>query len=325
MAVLAAVGLATATFVILATSPQGNEPPNAAPLIDTSSALPFVAGFSGPQAMAFDPSGSPFDPSGSLVVLDRLGGEIARVNILRDGTAGDSTVIGRYFDDLDGLALDDRGSILFTNYGAVLRLADQSTAAEDASVQYVAQQWHQGRVQFDPSVVATNLATGFTEPFGAATARNGDLYVADHSFSGSRITQISLFADGTVASTTEAAVVPNDTGLGVDIALGPTDELFVLNSHGDIWQVSLSSSGPAAVRLFASLPGEPTSLAIDASGTPHVGTRDGTVHSVGRDGTSMPIISGFDPIDALEFDATGVLYVAVEDQVWRLPVLESGA
>ena len=255
---------------------------------------PFLVGLEeGHQALVFDPSG--------WLIL-RAEGRTRRVEILPDGTAGETVVIAGLHEDTHGLALDGNGVVYFGNYGDVEVITPGS-----------------GIRRFSDAPFAV-----FHQVVAVAIDATGDLYVAERPTDISshfRIIRITVLDDGTVGTVTEVATVPTD-GFGGDIEFGPAGELFVLNSVGEIWVVAPDASGPASVQKLATIPGQPNALAFNAPESLYVGTSDGTVWSVDPNGESRLVATGFDRIGALDFDATGTLYLLAGNDVLKVTGLE---
>jgi hypothetical protein len=262
--------------------------------LDAYTVQPFLVGLEeGHQALAFDPSG--------WLIL-RAEGSTRRVEILPDGTAGETVVIAGLHEDTHGLALDGSGVVYFGN-------ADEVRAVSPGS-----------------EILRWNDAplARFHQVVGVAVDASGDLYVADWLIAGDshfRIIRVNVLDDVTVGTVTEVATVPTEDWNG-DIEFGSTGELFVLNSVGEIWVVAPDGAGQASVQMLATIPGQPNALAFNAPEILYVGTSEGTVWAVDPNGESKVVATGFDGIGALEFDTTGTLYLIAGNDVLKVTGLE---
>lgn len=272
--------------------------------------LPFVGGLKAPLDVVFD-------PTGGLFISEHLAGQVGRVEILPDGTAGERVVVASGFEDLARLALDENGALYFSDYDAVIRVPDGSAVT-----------WA------SPST-ATRFALGFAAAEGLAIDASGNLYIAhtdddrqrtdiaEGAEAITRITKVDVLEDDSAGTASEVVAIPGGVW-GRDIEFGPTGELFVTtcqpgpscglgrnNDNDEIWAVTFGDDGSmTSLRLFASVPGGPRALAFDATGMLFVGTESGTVWSIDPAGQPTVVISGFGSVASMAFDASGTLYLA---------------
>lgn len=243
-----------------------------------------------------------FDPAGWLVVTDHPDGPIVKVNILSDGSAGEVVVIpSGHFDDLSGLTADEEGILYFNDFSNQYRAGPG----------------------LPPPHFGRPIATGgrFSEPGGLGVDSHGDLYVADNFGLGTRITRVELPNGDGNATATEIAIVPGNVPEGWranDIEFGPAGELFVLNHIGEVWSIAFAGDRTMrSLRTVATIPGDPTALAVDTTGTLYVGTAAGAVWLVNSTGEPIMLATGLDSIRSMVLDDSGSLYVVEGSRVSR--------
>jgi sugar lactone lactonase YvrE len=229
----------------------------------------FVGGLGTPNDLAFD-------PTGGLYVSETEAQQVRRIEILPDGSAGESRVVASGIDDAEGLALTDDGVLYVSSDRLVYRVADG---------------------------VTTPFADGFDDPEGLALDGNGNLYVADDTDGGTRISRVQVLADGTAGIISEVVIVPGG-GAG-DIDFGPSGELFVANGDA-VWTVGFAADGTVELTRLDPFPGSPKALAFDPLGELHVGT-SGSVWSI-ESGTAL--VNGLDSVEGLAFGPSGTLYMS---------------
>jgi glucose/arabinose dehydrogenase len=291
IAAAAAVAVAVGVALLVVSLRSSDEPPTdpleALPAATTTTTLrtqttiaradAFLGGLEIPNDLAFD-------PTGGLFVSETGAGRVSRVEILLDGSAGESVVVASGIVDAEGLAYSAEGVLYVSGESVVHRVADG---------------------------VTTTFADGFVDPEGLAIDSNGDLYVADDAEPGIRITKVTVLADGTAGESTEIVIVPGASA--ADIDFGPTGELFVANSLDAVWVVEFGDGESVTTRLFATIPGGPRALAFDPTGTLYVfGESSGTIWAIAPEHKHGHVFaSGLDPGEGLAFDIWGSLYVSI--------------
>lgn len=287
----AAIAVVVGVALLVVSPRSSDEPPTdsleALPAATTTTTLRTQTIIAGADAFLSGleiPNDLAFDPTGGLFVSESRAGRVSRVDILLDGSAGESVVVASGIVDAEGLAYSDEGVLYVSGESAVHRIAGG---------------------------VTTTFADGFADPEGLAIDSNGDLYVADDAEPGIRITKVAVLADGTAGETSEIVVVPGASA--ADIDFGPTGELFVANSLDAVWVVELGDGASVTTRLFATIPGGPRALAFDPTGTLYVfGESSGTIWAIAPEHKHAHVFaSGLDRGEGLAFDIWGSLYVSI--------------
>jgi len=228
------------------------------------------------------PNDLEFDPSGGLFVSESGEGRVIRVEILPDGSAGDSVVVISDLHDAEGLALSDDGVLYVSSDSVVYRVVDG---------------------------VGLLFAGEFHDPEGLAIDANGDLYVAHDDEAGIRITKVAVLPDGTAGAMTDVVIVPGNTA--ADIDFGPDGKLFVANDSDAVWVVDVAVAGVASSRMFAMIPGGTRALAFDQFGTLYAASEaEGTVWAIDQAGQAILLADGFGTTEGLVVDASGILYIS---------------
>jgi len=135
----------------------------------------FVADLGGPSDVAFD-------SSGRLIILEHGPARVSQVEVLADGTAGETvTIVPDPGEDLQSLALDANGVVYYTNYDDVFRLSDEANPPTYNWAPFVG-----------------GLLGGYDYEGVPALAidDDGDLYVAGFVESGIRITKVEVLPNG---------------------------------------------------------------------------------------------------------------------------------
>ncbi len=301
---LVSIGAAAATILVVGLLPLLLSPNGPAPnqTIGAGTAELFVADLRGPNDVAVD-------SSGRLIILEHGPARVSRVEVLADGTAGETvTIVPDPGEDLHALALDANGVVYYTNYDDVHRLSDEANPPTWAAAPFIG-----------------GLLGGYDyEGVPALTIDDdGDLYVAGFVESGIRITKVEVLPNGEAGTPIELATAavlrgPADAYV-LDIGYAPTNQLFVVNGTGKVWVVTLSDDGSVdSMQVFATVAGSAHSLDVDPSGRIYVATDLGTVWRITSDGGTIAVASGFEDVGSIAVGDSGVLYLVEGDDILRL-------
>lgn len=217
---------------------------------------------------------------------------IIRVEVLPDGSAGERVELASGIPDIEGLVLSSDGVLYIGTSNVVYRVAEGAT---------------------------TPIADGFVDAQGLAIDPNGDLYVTDEAGSGGiRISRIEVLPDGTAGAIAEAGMVPGDRAAG--IGFEPEGDLVVANNLGTLWAVGEAENARVSPLELASVPGQPTTLAFDPTGTLYIGSGD-SIWSIAEGASPALVATGLDGVEGLAFDTAGSIYVALAgtNQILRRP------
>jgi hypothetical protein len=302
---LVSIGAAVATILVVGLVPLLLSPNGPAPnqTIGAEAAELFVADLRGPNDVAVD-------SSGRLIILEHDPGRVIQVEVLADGTAGETvTIVPNPGEDLHSVALDANGVVHYTNYDDVFRLSDEANPPTYA--------W--------PPPFIGGLLGGYDYEGVPALAidDDGDLYVAGFVESGIRITKVEVLPNGEAGTPIELATAavlmgPADV-YALDIVYAPTNQLFVVNGTGKVWVVTLSDDGSVdSMQVFATVAGSAHSLDVDPSGRIYVATDLGTVWRITSDGGTIAVASGFEDLGSIAVDDSGFLYLVEGDDILRL-------
>ncbi len=249
------------------------------------------------------------DSSGRLIILEHGPARVIRVEVLADGTAGETvTIVPDPGEDLHSLALDANGVVYYTNYDEVYRLSDEANPPT----------W--GAASFIGPLLGGSDYEGVP---ALAIDDDGDLYVAGFVESGIRITKVEVLPNGEAGTPIELATAavlrgPADAYV-LDIVYAPANQLFVVNGTGKVWVVTLSDDGSVdSMQVFATVAGSAHSLDVDPSGRIYVATDLGTVWRITSDGGTVAVASGFEDVGSIAVGDSGVLYLVEGDDILRL-------
>ena len=303
---LVSIGAAAATILVVGLLPLLLSPNGPAPnqTISAGTAELFVADLGNPTAVAVD-------SSGRLIILEHGPGAVIQVEVLADGTAGETvTIVPDPGEDLHALALDANGVVHYTNYDDVYRLSDEANPPNYNSAPFIG-----------------GLLGGYDYEGVPALAidDDGDLYVAGIAESGTgiRITKVEVLPNGEAGTPIELATAavlrgPADAYV-LDIVYAATNQLFVVNGTGKVWVVTLSDDGSVdSMQVFATVAGSAHSLDVDPSGRIYVATDLGTVWRITSDGGTIAVASGFEDVGSIAVGDSGVLYLVEGDDILRL-------
>lgn len=231
------------------------------------------------------------DGGGRLLVSETEGMLVRRIDVLPDGRAGGSTLIGWDIPDAEGLAVAADGVVYVADSDEVYRIVDERAAP---------------------------FIGGFNDAEGLAVDDNGDLYVADDTAGGIRISRVEVLADGTAGPVTEVATVPGVSA--ADIDFGPGGDLYVANDRDAVWRLEFGDDGSVESEELASFTGSPNALAFDEAGALYVGTSDpgGDVWMIEPGQLPVLFSSGFGMVEGLAVDEAGAVYVVNVDtnEIW---------
>jgi hypothetical protein len=306
---LVSIGAAAATILVvgllpLLLSPNGPAPNQTigAGTAELFVAELFVADLRGPNNVAVD-------SSGRLIILEHNPGRVIQIEVLADGTAGETvTIVPDPGEDLHALALDANGVVHYTNYDDVFRLSDEANPPT---------------YDWAPFIGGLLGGYGYEGVPALAIDDDGDLYVAGFVESGIRITKVEVLPNGEAGTPIELATAavlrgPADAYV-LDIVYAPTNQLFVVNGTGKVWVVTLSDDGSVdSMQVFATVAGSAHSLDVDPSGRIYVATDLGTVWRITSDGGTIAVASGFEDLGSIAVGDSGVLYLVEGDDILRL-------
>jgi sugar lactone lactonase YvrE len=262
----------------------------------------YAQGLSGPDGLAFG-------PSGALYVAEETAGRVSRI-----APEGGATPVVSGLANPEGIAFDDAGSL------------------------YVVEDVQEGRlVRVAADGSSSTLATGLDAPEGVVWGPEDDvLYVTESNAEFASFPHNPLRTHVTVVSPqsgTATRIVTDALSSYAGIALGPDGLLHVTNEgSGLITNSSIFTVDPdtGARSLFASDLVAPEGLRFDEGGFPlyvaEEDTGDGTgrVSRVGAGGSHVSFCSGFYSIEDVILDQEGRLYVS-EDGSGSIIVIEPEA
>jgi hypothetical protein len=305
---LVSIGAAAATILVVGLLPLLLSPNGPAPnqTIGAETAELFVADLGNPNNVAVD-------SSGRLIILEHDPGRVIQVEVLADGTAGETvTIVPDSGEDLHALALDANGVVHYTNYDNVYRLSDEANPPTYDWAPFIGGLLGGGAFNYEgrPALAIDD---------------DGDLYYAGIAQSGTgiRITKVEVLPNGEAGTPIELATAavlmgPADV-YALDIVYAPTNQLFVVNGTGSVWVVTLSDDGSVdSMQVFATVAGSAHSLDVDPSGRIYVATDLGTVWRITSDGGTIAVASGFEDLGSIAVDDSGVLYLVEGDDLLRL-------
>jgi hypothetical protein len=305
---LVSIGAAAATILVVGLLPLLLSPNGPAPnqTIGAGTAELFVADLRGPNDVAVD-------SSGRLIILEHGPGAVIQLEVLADGTAGETvTIVPDPGEDLHALAIDANGVVHYTNYDNVYRLSDEANPPTYDWAPFIGGLLGGGAFNYEgrPALAIDD---------------DGDLYYAGIAQSGTgiRITKVEVLPNGEAGTPIELATAavlmgPADV-YALDIVYAPTNQLFVVNGTGKVWVVTLSDDGSVdSMQVFATVAGSAHSLDVDPSGRIYVATDLGTVWRITSDGGTIAVASGFEDLGSIAVDDSGVLYLVEGDDLLRL-------
>jgi sugar lactone lactonase YvrE len=261
----------------------------------------YAEGLSGPDGLAFS-------PSGVLHLAEETAGRVSRIE-----PDGSLTPVVTGLAGPEGIAFDSAGSL------------------------YVAEDVPGGRlVRVATDGTTTTLATGLDAPEGVVwRADNDTLYVTESNIEFASIPQNPLRTHVTVVShsglTTRIVTATLSSFAG--ITLGPDGLLYVTNeASGLITNASIFTVDPdtGARSLFASNLVSPEGLRFRDGGFPlyvaeeDIGDGTGRLSRVEAGGSHVPFCTGFYGIEDVVLDEDGGLYVS-EDGSGSIILIEAEA